>query len=36
MIPSTAFLIATARQHKLSLLTPDPKIHAYPGVKACW
>ena len=34
--PFDRLLIATARQHKLTLLTPDPKIHAYPGVKVGW
>ena len=34
--PFDRLLIATARQHRLTLLTPDPKIHAYPDVKVQW
>ena len=34
--PFDRLLIATARQHNLTLLTPDPKIHAYPRVKVQW
>lgn len=34
--PFDRLLIATALTHKLTLLTPDPKIHAYPDVKLAW
>jgi PIN domain nuclease of toxin-antitoxin system len=34
--PFDRLLIATARQHGLTLLTPDPKIHAYPDIKTAW
>lgn len=34
--PFDRLLIATALEHKLTLLTPDPKIHAYPNVKVLW
>jgi PIN domain nuclease of toxin-antitoxin system len=34
--PFDRLLIATAQAHKLTLLTPDPKIHAYPEVKVLW
>ena len=34
--PFDRLLIATAIQHKLTLLTPDPKIQAYPSLKTIW
>lgn len=34
--PFDRLLIATACHHKLTLLTPDPKIHAYPDTQTLW
>jgi PIN domain nuclease of toxin-antitoxin system len=34
--PFDRLLIATAQEHKLTLLTPDPKIHAYSNLKVLW
>lgn len=34
--PFDRLLIGTALEHRLTLLTPDPKIHAYPDVKVIW
>ncbi len=29
-------IIATAQEHRFTLLTPDPKIHAYADVSVFW
>jgi PIN domain nuclease of toxin-antitoxin system len=34
--PFDRLLIATAQRHRLTLLTPDPKIRAYPQLKTLW
>ena len=34
--PFDRLLIATALEHRLTLLTPDPKIQAYPRLKTLW
>jgi PIN domain nuclease of toxin-antitoxin system len=34
--PADRFLVATAQQHKLTLVTPDPTIHQYPDLKTAW
>ena len=34
--PADRFLIATAQEHNLTLLTPDPAIQQYPQLKAHW
>ena len=34
--PFDRLLIATAQEHHLVLLTPDPKIRAYPALKTRW
>jgi PIN domain nuclease of toxin-antitoxin system len=34
--PSDRVLIATAQQHSLTLLTPDPVIAKYPNLKVLW
>lgn len=34
--PADRILIATAMHIGATLLTPDPRIHAYPGVKVRW
>ncbi len=34
--PFDRLLIATAQEHHLTLLTPDPKIRAYPHLKTLW
>jgi PIN domain nuclease of toxin-antitoxin system len=34
--PSDRILVATAQRHSLTLLTPDPWIHAYPDTKVVW
>ncbi len=34
--PFDRLLIATAQEHHLTLLTPDPKIRAYPRLKTLW
>lgn len=34
--PFDRFLVATAQEHHLTLLTPDPKIHAYPNTRTLW
>jgi PIN domain nuclease of toxin-antitoxin system len=34
--PFDRLLIATAREHRLQLLTPDPTIARYPGVDVRW
>ena len=34
--PADRFLIATAQEHNLTLLTPDPAIQQYPQLKALW
>jgi len=34
--PADRFLIATAQEHNLVLLTPDPAIQQYPGLRTRW
>ena len=34
--PFDPVLIATAQEHRLTILTPDPAIRAYPGVTVAW
>ena len=34
--PFDWLLVATAQEHHLTLLTADPKIHAYPNTKTLW
>ena len=34
--PADRFLIATAQEHQLILLTPDPAIQQYPQLKTLW
>lgn len=34
--PADRFLIATAQEHNLTLLTPDMAIQQYPQLKALW
>ena len=34
--PCDRFLVATAQINHLVLLTPDPKIQQYPGLKTLW
>lgn len=34
--PCDRMLVATARLHKLTLATPDRKIHEYPDLSTCW
>ncbi len=34
--PADRFLIATAQEHNLTLLTPDPDIRQYPDLKSLW
>ncbi len=34
--PFDRMIIATAMQHDLTLLTPDPFIRKYPRLKTCW
>jgi len=34
--PADRFLIATAQEHHLTLLTPDPAIRHYPRLKTRW
>jgi PIN domain nuclease of toxin-antitoxin system len=34
--PADRLLIATAIQHGLTLLTPDPLIQQYPGLQTLW
>ena len=34
--PSDRMIIATAQLHELRIITPDPVIHKYPGVKFSW
>ncbi|MFN0128940.1 MAG: type II toxin-antitoxin system VapC family toxin [Verrucomicrobiales bacterium] len=34
--PFDRLLIATAQQHRLTLLTPDEKIRAYPDLQTAW
>lgn len=34
--PADRFLIATAQEHRLTLLTPDPLIRQYPGLNTIW
>jgi PIN domain nuclease of toxin-antitoxin system len=34
--PFDRLLIATAQHHRLALLTPDPVIAKYPGLKVRW
>lgn len=34
--PFDRILIASAKCHKMTLLTPDPLIRSYPGLKVLW
>jgi PIN domain nuclease of toxin-antitoxin system len=34
--PADRFLIATAQENRLTLLTPDPLIRQYPDLAAFW
>lgn len=34
--PADRFLIATAQEHNMTLLTPDPAIQQYPQLKTLW
>lgn len=34
--PADRFLIATAQERNLTLITPDPAIQQYPQLKAHW
>lgn len=34
--PFDRVIIATAQELRLTVLTPDPKIHAYPDVRILW
>jgi PIN domain nuclease of toxin-antitoxin system len=34
--PGDRFLVATAMAHGLAIVTPDPKIAAYPGTPVIW
>jgi len=34
--PFDRVLIATAQEHRLSILTPDPTIKSYPDLKTTW
>ena len=34
--PFDRLIIATAQELRFTLLTPDPKIHAYPDVRILW
>jgi PIN domain nuclease of toxin-antitoxin system len=34
--PFDRLLVATALEHNLTLLTPDPLIRQYPGVQSLW
>ncbi len=34
--PSDRMIIATAQFHAMRIITPDPVIHKYPGVKFAW
>jgi PIN domain nuclease of toxin-antitoxin system len=34
--PADRFLVATAQELKLTLVTPDPKIRQYPKLKTLW
>src|ERR1043166_4543412 len=34
--PADRILIATAQQHNLTILTPDPLIEKYPDLKTLW
>ena len=34
--PADRIIIATAMLHKLTILTPDPFISRYPGIKTAW
>jgi PIN domain nuclease of toxin-antitoxin system len=34
--PCDRMIVATALQHELTVVTPDPLIAAYPGVRARW
>jgi len=35
-VPFDQFLIGTANEHRLTLLTPDPRIHACPDIRVAW
>lgn len=34
--PADRFLVATAQEHDLTLITPDPLIRQYPQLKSLW
>lgn len=34
--PADRIIVATALDHRLTILTPDPLIRAYPGVSVAW
>ena len=34
--PGDRFIVATASLHGLTIVTPDPKIAAYPGASVVW
>lgn len=34
--PADRIIIATALEHKLTVITPDERIHQYPNVKTLW
>lgn len=34
--PADRLIVATAHAHRLPIVTPDPKIAAYPDVKVVW
>lgn len=34
--PCDRFIIATAQQHRLTVVTPDPHIAAYPDLSVSW
>ncbi len=34
--PADRFIIATAQEHGLAILTPDQNIHQYPDLKVVW
>lgn len=34
--PFDRLIVATAQELRFTLLTPDPKIHVYPSVRALW
>jgi PIN domain nuclease of toxin-antitoxin system len=34
--PADRFLIATAQEHNLTLVTPNPAIRKYPNLNTLW